>query len=217
MDGHLLLVWVHILLFVFWLGADVGVFSAAYWVKRRGQSFNERMLLLKVAGFVDLAPRLCMAWMLPVGLLLARTWGLETSDLVLNSLWCLAVIWSLSIIVAYNNEGKPIAATIAKIQMTAFAIGALIAFWYGGTLFGDPTVPHWLAVKMVLFGVIFLLAIGIDLTFRPVIGNMLRLAAEGNTDSVETALNQSINRCLVVVSSLYIVLLIASFMGVMKI
>lgn len=217
MDNHHLLIWVHILLFVFWLGADVGVFSAACWVKRRGQTFNERMLLLKMAGIVDLAPRICMAWMLPVGLTLAKVWGLETSSTAMAGLWALSVLWSISIIVAYRNEGTPLAMAIAKSQMALFVVGALIAFWHGGTLLKNPDVPHWLAVKMILFGVIFLIAIGIDLTFRPVIADMLRLAAEGSTDAVESALSQSINRCLVVVASLYAVLLVSSFLGVTKI
>ena len=47
MDPHAVLVWVHILLFVFWLGADLGVYIAAIWVKNPARTLGERVVLLQ--------------------------------------------------------------------------------------------------------------------------------------------------------------------------
>ena len=41
--------YIHILLFVYWLGADLGVFLLALASKRRNLSFPERALALKMA------------------------------------------------------------------------------------------------------------------------------------------------------------------------
>lgn len=43
----------HILLFVYWLGADLGVFLLARAAKRADLSFEQRALLLKMALLID--------------------------------------------------------------------------------------------------------------------------------------------------------------------
>ena len=77
-------------------------------------------------------------------------------------------------------------------------------------------VPAWLAWKIILFGAIFFVAIGIDVGFRPVILAFGRLAAEGSNPEVEEAIRRPINASLVVVSVLYLLLLTISFLGLVK-
>ena len=49
---------VHILLFVYWLGADLGVFVAAQAAKRSTLTYPQRSTALQLALKVDIAPRL---------------------------------------------------------------------------------------------------------------------------------------------------------------
>jgi hypothetical protein len=49
------LVWIHLLLFVLWLGADVGVFLLGqHFRKRHIYSLDQRLALLKLLVVVDL-------------------------------------------------------------------------------------------------------------------------------------------------------------------
>ena len=61
MIEHQLWVFVHILLFVYWLGGDLGVFLLAKAAKRPDLSFAERAFALRMAIMIDLVPRLCFA------------------------------------------------------------------------------------------------------------------------------------------------------------
>jgi len=54
---------VHILLFVYWLGADLGVFIAAQAAKRSALTYPQRSIALQLALKVDIAPRLSFALM----------------------------------------------------------------------------------------------------------------------------------------------------------
>ncbi|HEY0940235.1 MAG TPA: hypothetical protein VGE08_09080 [Steroidobacter sp.] len=213
-----MLVLVHILLLVFWLGTDVGVFVSALWVKKRGRPLSERFLLLQLGALLDVMPRLCSALMFPVGAMLARArWGLHIDDAVLGALWSIALVWCFAIITAYRRHDTPVAALIGKIQNIGLALAGLALMGWGSTLLGGDGVPDWLAIKIILFGVIFFLSIGIDLTFRPVIQTLLAMAAPGGgSDAQESALRTSINRCCAVVLALYAAVVAMSALGVIQ-
>ena len=66
------LVYVHLLLFVLWLGADVGVFLLGqHFRKRTMYTLDQRIALLKLLVIVDLTPRAAWALMVPMSLTLS--------------------------------------------------------------------------------------------------------------------------------------------------
>ena len=63
------LVFIHLLLFVFWLGADVGVYLLGqHFRKRFSYSLDQRLALLKLLVEVDMVPRTAWALMVPITL-----------------------------------------------------------------------------------------------------------------------------------------------------
>ncbi|MBP6513827.1 MAG: hypothetical protein KA224_01510 [Steroidobacteraceae bacterium] len=216
-DSYKFLVFVHILLLVFWLGTDVGVFTGAWWMKKRGRPFGERVLLLQIAGFLDVMPRLCSALMMPVGLTLARErFDLEVGSAVLGGIWAIALVWCVAIVTAYRKEGTPVAHGIARVQRAGLAVAAALAIGWGAMLLAGGDVPGWLAAKVLLFGFIYLASIGIDLTFTPAIQVFLTMPPEGGNDAQEAAFSAAINRCCAVVLLLYAILLASTWLGVFK-
>jgi hypothetical protein len=217
MDLYAILVWVHILLFVFWLGADLGVYIAAIWAKNPALSFAERAILLRIAAAVDLAPRLAFVLMMPVGLTLARRMGLPIGPPALLAIWLLALAWLAGVLTLFRAHGSRLGRILARAQSGLLLIGGFGFGGWGIALLADGTiVPAWLAGKITLFGVIFFLAIGIDLAFGPMSQAFGRLAQEGSTPSVERAIRRPINKTLVIVTALYLVLLAISFLGTVK-
>jgi hypothetical protein len=217
MDPHAVLVWVHILLFVFWLGADLCVYIAAIWVKNPARTLGERVVLLQVATAIDLAPRVAFVLMMPVGLTLARQAGLPLGDPALLAAWLVALVWLLGVLALSRTHGSRLGQLLGRIQFGFLLIGGFVFVGAGVALLANGSIaPGWLAWKILLFGTIFFLAIGIDLAFRPVAPAFGRLAAEGPTASVEAAIRRPINNSLVVVTTLYLVLLAISFLGTVK-
>ncbi len=113
MTEHGLWVYVHILLFVYWLGGDLGVFILARAARRAELSFAERAYSLRMALVIDVTPRVCFALMFPVGLQICRTGGFVAVDPIwLLVAWAISLLWVAAILAAGKNHDKPLGATI---------------------------------------------------------------------------------------------------------
>ena len=75
MDWYAVLLFVHILSLVFWLGTDIGVFVLGKFAQNPDYSVDQRLLLLKVALILDMFPRVFMVMSLPTGFQLATAIG----------------------------------------------------------------------------------------------------------------------------------------------
>ncbi|MCP5338850.1 MAG: hypothetical protein H7A18_06100 [Sinobacteraceae bacterium] len=209
--------WIHVLLFVFWLGADVGVFVCGSWMRRESLSDEQRLVLLQASAVVDLWPRFSAALMLPVGLMLAQAWNpqLPASWIVIG--WIVALAWLALTLLGMRYFDQPLGAKLRQIT-NLFLIGLAIAcFWGGASWLQSAEMPFaWLATKLLLYGVVCLLAIGIDLAFRPVLGGFALLSVEARRVEANRLIRSGMNRTLIVVGMLYAVLIAASVLGIAK-
>lgn len=209
--------WLHILLFVFWLGADVGVFTCGVWLKRPGLTPGERLLLLRVSSVVDLLPRMSAALMLPVGTMLARNWVPAVDATWVAFAWSVALAWLALTFAGIRTVGTPAGARVSLVTHVFLVLLAIVCFvasvrWRGGAAPG----PAWVADKLALYGLVCLLAIGIEVAFRPVVAGFARLAAPGEAAAGEAQIARGMNVTLGVVATLYVVVLVASFLGTAK-
>ena len=216
MEAYLLWGYVHILLFVFWLGADVGVFLSVVRAKNSELSFETRAALMKLGMTVDLFPRTCFALIIPVGLHMTRDLGLyPVSGGMLIGAWILAALWIAAIFTGFRNEGKPIAVTLAKGQLVFEGIMGVLVVGVGVmSLINDaPLVDTWFAAKITLFGLAFFAALGIDFAFTPAIKPFMEIGTEGSTPEREALYSKAVNHTLVWVLTLYVLIALIAFMG----
>ncbi len=209
--------WAHILLFVFWLGADVGVFLCGAWARREELSVEQRMILLQASGVVDLWPRVCAALMLPVGLMLARNWNPTLDATWIGASWAVAILWLVLTFVGLRHMGQPLGAKLQQVT-NVLLVALSIACFAGGWawLQSDHSPGAWLGSKLALYGVVCLLAIGIDYLFRPVIQGFMLLPDAAQRTQANQIIRAGMNRTLTIVGLLYAVLLVASWLGVAK-
>lgn len=214
------LVFVHLLLFVLWLGADVGVFLLGqHFRKRHLYTLDQRLVLLKLLVLVDMTPRSAWALMVPVSLSVLRLGGWwQVPAALLAGAWSIGAIWLWLVWDAHSHDQTPRAARDRAIEnwlryaLTAFYL------WLGGQslLMGAPLGQGWLAWKAFLFGGVFVAAIGIDRTFRPVGPQLVRLLNEGSSDATEVPLRRTMDRTRIWVMAIYILLLVTAWLGVVK-
>jgi hypothetical protein len=210
-------VFIHILLFTCWLGADFGVFVLARRARDPALSFEQRSLLLQMAMKIDFTPRIAFVLMLPAGVQLGWMLGyLHPSLWLPATAWVVAGLWLiLTIQIARGGPHVVVLHRLHFILLLVLALSMLAAAalaWSGvGTL-----TPAWLAGKLALYGVICLLAIGIDWAFQPVAAGFARLAQDGGNDEVETLISGGIDGTIRFVVALYAALLLAAFLGVFK-
>lgn len=222
MELYSVFVWLHVLLFVFWLGADVGVFIAGWWVRNPNLTFAERLTLLKLSAVVDLAPRVCFVLMLPLGFTLARSWGLPMSSGQLALVWLLGIAMLVVMFLMLKYQAGPAAGLLRKVNFALLGAVGIGCFVVAANLLQDtsPLQAPWLGWKIAVYGVICFTAIGIDFMFHPVLAGFGKIAipdasaadlAQGNE-----LIRRGMNHTLMVVSTLYALLLVASFLGKVK-
>lgn len=218
-NSHSVGIYIHILLLVFWLGADVGVFLLALEAKKPALSFAERAFALRIATVIDFTPRLCFALMFPVGLWLSTTGGwIDPPSWVFALIWALSAAWIWLIFALHSSVGTPRGARLNRLHLTLQGIAFVVVGTIGiSSLAGHGPFPGgWLGAKVLLFGVIFGFGIGIDYAFRPIVPAFLRLANEGTKPDIEVVISRCVNGACGYVLALYAVLLIVAFLGVTK-
>ena len=91
---HTIWVFIHVMLLVYWLGADLGVLLLARAAKRAELSFAERAFALRMAVAIDLVPRLCFAVMFPVGLHVTASGGFAVVPVsAFIAAWAVSLGW----------------------------------------------------------------------------------------------------------------------------
>lgn len=215
-----LLVYTHLLLFVLWLGADVGVFLLGqHFRKRSDYSLDQRLALLKLLVLIDMTPRSAWALMVPLSLSVVDAGGYWDVPLwLLLGAWAIGAFWLWLVWDAHWHDQTPRAARNRKIEGWLRWIVGAFYLWLGlqSLLTDAPLQPDWLAWKAVLFGAIFVSAIMIDVTFKPV-GPLLGTVIEkGSSDETEIPLLRTMNRTRVWVWIVYILLLVTAFLGNVK-
>lgn len=192
---------------------------AAVYAKNDKLSFETRATLLKLAGFIDLFPRISFALMLPVGLHLVTYTGIYAITATLQLIaWLVAIAWVVLILVSYVREGSSLATTLGRVQ-NVFLIAAGLLFISLGVLSlmnAEPFAQGWFALKMLLFGCVFFAALAIDYCFRPMFAPFMAIGTEGSTPEREAAVTKAINRTLVSVLTLYFLIAAIAFLGTTK-
>ena len=211
-----LLVFFHILLFVFWLGADLGVAILGAQFRNQSYSIAERITLLKTLTMVDMGPRSAWALMIGSTLSLLKTGGYwDLPPPVIGLAWVISFTWLWLVWSAHKAGQTPYAAKLKKIE---FGLKWGLASFYLSLgslslITGAPIAPNWLASKALLFGFIFIAAILIDIRFKMVGPLLVTLIETGSSEATETPLLMAMNRTRFWVRLTYLLLVLTAFIG----
>jgi hypothetical protein len=211
--------YLHVLMFVYWLGADLGVFTLALALKNPAYTVEQRSLLMRMSLLIDMTPRAAMALIAPVGLVLAESQGIVNVPNWLNAIiWVAAVSWITAEIIAFRNMGKPLMMRIYMGTGTLFVIIFVSCSWYGiqSLRLGEPIMTNWLALKVFLFGQIFLVSSLMALFYAPIEGIFTQMQQSGSTPELEARLCKQVNRGAVVTVILFLLLATMAFLGQTK-
>lgn len=218
--AYQMLVFAHLLLFVLWLGADVGVFLLGqHFRKRDAYTLEQRLALLKLLVLVDMTPRSAWALMVPLSLTVVDTGGWwDAPALLVWGAWFVGGFWLFLVWDSHFHDQTPRAARNRAIEgWLRWLVGAFY-LWLGGQslLVDAPLSPDWLAWKALLFGFIFVAAIMIDVSFKPVGSQLAAVLQRGSNDETELPLLRTMNRTRIWVWAVYLLLLGTAFMGNVK-
>lgn len=218
--GYQLLVYFHLLLFVFWLGADAGVFMLGQEFRRREKyDLPVRLVQLQMLVNLDMVPRTAWALMVPVSITIsaAGQWWAAPDWLIWKS-WAVGAVWLWLVWDAHRHDQTPRAARNRRMENWLKIVLTVFYLWLGiaSLLTGDPIAPAWLAWKALMFGLIFAAAIMIDVAFKPVGPQLMALIQHGSSDETELPLRRTMDRTRVWVWIVYLMLFATAFLGNVK-
>jgi hypothetical protein len=173
---HQILVIIHVLLFVYWLGGDIGVYYSSKFVVRPDLSPETRATAAKIMLDLDQLPRICMTLMLTVGGLLTAFIGVPHPVYQWVGILLLGPVWLFCVIYLHVRHGGGFAAVIAKLDMFirwAVVIGIPISIavhWETNRLAEYP----WIAVKLALFSFLVFCGIMIRGRMGPFVTTLLK-------------------------------------------
>jgi hypothetical protein len=208
----------HVLLFAGWLGTDLGVLFLVRAARRSALSFAERVFALNVAGAIAVVPRICLALMLPSGLQLVHAGHAHVDPWVLVLAWMLGSAWATLVVLAALRPDKPLAEIAARAHLLLqIALCVLTSAVGVSSLLGAGPLPGgWIAAKILLFGTACGVGAAIDYAFRPALPSFARLVKEGSKPDIEAPIGAGIDAASRLVVTLYVVLVLSVFVGVMK-
>jgi len=219
---------IHVLLFVYWLGADLGVYYTSRFVVDRKLSTETRAITGKIMEFVDLSPRICLVLFLPSGISLMALYDqvpsivADNKYLIILAAWLAGLIWLYLVIRNYHSHGDPKAAIIKKTDLTirylivTSIFASAIYVLFVDEPFGITTNPKWLAIKVMFYATAIAGGVGIRkalVPFGPAFGKVL---AGTQTEADNDALSLSLKKAIPWVHLIWFCVLAAAFLGITK-
>ena len=207
----------HLLVFVYWLGGDLGAFYASYLAVGRKRPVAARLAALKILDAVDRAPGSALILALPTGLTLAAAQGwLALSPAALVAVWTaalawLAVFWTLQL--THDAPAPRLAAFdlvvrwILLAALTAAGAAGLARLW---------PAPLFLALKLLALAAAVGLGLLIRAQLKP-LGPALQALGEGDEDgAADAVIGDLLARSRPLVAGIWALVCAAALLGLAK-
>jgi hypothetical protein len=217
MDSYTFWVFAHVLILVFWLGTDVGVFLAAKLSERSDLSVETRSTVLKLGMVLDRLPRSALTLIFPTGLELATAMQLlSLPGFVLPLVWVVSLAW---LAILWLGFLKPETAVEKKAMLFNFAmnvLAAVVVLVYATYLFTGTDTPTWLALKITATGLVFVTGVLLDVLFKPAVEAFMAIIIEGATPERDRRYSKAISPVYTAVLAIYALVLFSTYMGIAK-
>ena len=210
----------HICMFVFWLGTDVGVMLCSKKSTDPNLGVEARFQMLEMALKIELLPRVMWVMALPFGVQLSKTMGyIDPSSITLTMMWLFTLAWLVINVGGAANLNEPWGQQLSKINrfiVASLGVGLIIVAISSFMGYG-PYDANSVALKVGLYGLVNLPILGIEVAFFPLGLAYERLATEGSSPEIESSISGGMDLTLRWVHATYILIFITAFIGATKI
>ncbi|MCH2479152.1 MAG: hypothetical protein MK201_05390 [Gammaproteobacteria bacterium] len=219
MSGEDIALLMHLLLFAYWLGGDIGVFYSSGFAINKNLTREARQAAGKIMMNLDLIPRLCLSMMLTVGGILTHYYGIDHPLWQMVGIILLGPIWTCALIYIHFNEGTDLVKKMTTVDyyfrwIMVFTLLASVfyAFNYTDRLDADP----WVGAKLIVFaGLIFC-----GIMIRKYIGGFIKGIHNIVNDTIneedDIAMAESLSKARIFVLTIWFLLLVEVWIGVAK-
>lgn len=216
MTPHDVLLIIHLLLFCYWLGGDIGVFYSSGFAANPELSNEARMTAAKIMLNLDLVPRLCGALMLTVGGLLSEFVGVTHPTWQLAAILAVAPAWLALELILHFRHGTPLGNAVAKFDAPfkwAIVAACCISVGWSFTT-GRLDEAPWVGYKILIFAGIVVCSLMINKAIGPYIVGIQRIAEGQINDQENIEMAASLKRTKWAVVGIWVGLVLEVLLGV---
>lgn len=212
MDGLFLLL--HLLVFVYWLGGDLGAFYSSRLLVDSKRSAQARAAAANILLNVDMAPRMGLIFAFPTGFALAISRGWLSVDPVwIWAAFALAVLWAVAAWLVHLKAGPHVLAGQFDTGVRWFALIGLIAAAVQ-SFTGLYDLPLFLALKLLILALAIACGLMIRRALKP-FGPAFAALVSGQGDAAtDQAIAASLAHAKIYVLIIWAALLTAAALGV---
>ena len=216
--AHGLTRFLHLLLFVYWLGGDAGVFYSSRFVINPKLSRDARMTAAKIFIDLDMIPRYCMALMLTVGGILAEIMGISHPAWEMVAIVLLGPVWLGLVLAVHAKEGSAAGQTLKRVDVwfrwivIASILVSVVHSHWTGRLDG----LEWFSAKLVIFAFLIFCGLMIRRNLPPFVEGFRQLAGSGPTPESDRLMIDSMARCRPYVLLIWAGIAVSGLLGILK-
>ena len=219
MSGQDIALLLHLLLFAYWLGGDIGVFYSSGFAINPKLSRGARQAAGTIMMNLDLIPRLCLSLMLTVGGILTHYYGIEHPLWQMIGIILLGPIWTCALIYIHFNEGTDLVKKMTKIDyyfrwIMVFTLIASVtyAFIFTDRLAENPLV----GAKLIVFAALIFCGIMIRKYIGGFITGIHNIVTDNINEADDIAMAASLSKARIFVLTIWFLLFVEVWIGVVK-
>jgi len=220
-DGTLvyrLTLFLHQLLFVFWLGPDIGVYMWSTKVTNAELSPAQRVSAGHMMQLIELIPRACMSLMLTVGGLLTELMGIQHPWWQMAGIVLLGPVWLTLTILVYLRTGTEGGAQLGRLDewfRWAVIATVILSVIYSVSTGRLADVP-WVTAKLLIFAAVVFFGLMMRKRLTPFLAALNQLETDGPSPDIDRSMAASISRARAFMFAGWIFLAMAAGLGMVQ-
>lgn len=209
------IVLLHVLVLVYWLGGDLGAFYGSGFMTDPKRTLPERLMALKLLNDIDMAPRTALILAFPTGYAAAwtRGWlmvpGWSVLLVAVLGLAWLALAWGVHL------KHGPAGAGLKRFDIAVRYI-VLIALAGSGIagLVGDLQVPFFIACKLLVLAACISIGLLVRRQLVPLFPAIVAMKEHGATPETDRQIRAVIAATRPSVMTIWALVLVAALLGI---
>ncbi|MGI9291612.1 MAG: hypothetical protein ACR2QG_10105 [Gammaproteobacteria bacterium] len=208
----------HQLLFVLWLGPDIGVYMWSTKLTNPEVTPAQRAAAARMMTLIDVLPKACMSLMLTVGGVLTELMGIEHPWWQMAGIWLLGPVWLTLTLLTFFRRGTSSGPQLANIDILfRWLVVVGVIFSVGLSLTTDRLADTpWITGKLLLFVAVVFFSIMMRYRLKPLSAAVDELDTGEVSDQTNTLISQSVSRARLFMFASWLALAMAAGMGLVQ-
>ena len=207
----------HVLVFVYWLGGDLGAFYTSRMISDSARPAAARIVAAQALSALDMAPRTALILTLPTGATLATVTGHVTLPVAaLVATWVLSLGW-LWLAWRIHLKHLPPSAGVRRLDLgIRWVVLSGLVVTGVGIVTGVVGAPLFLGLKVLILGAAIATGLWVRQLIAPSGAAFAALVTAGPSDEGNQIIARALVRARPAVMLIWLLLLSAAFLGLWR-